>query len=965
MTAQKITKRLFLLAISIAFLFAPKITFAAWIKYSANPIISATKTWEGLHIANPMVLFHDGVYKMWYGGSIAQIAKIGYAYSLNGITNWQKLDGPIITSSPSEGYDEKEIGHPFIIYSEDKRFEMWFVASSYRWASGPDRSRLRYATSTDGINWTVYPNYILTGTTGTWDSGGISRGVSVIRENGIYKMWYTGTDNGNNWKIGFATSPNGISWTKYPSPVILPTESWEKTMLSYPFIIFDEAVYKMWYTATQSDTSDSIIYAYSSNETDWQKPSSENPIINKGSGGDFDSIFIVSPSILKKDGIFKLWYSGYNGSRWQIGYAQNQEIIIPTIIPTSSPMPTPLPTATPSPLPTATPTTSPTPSPSPTPTPTPPHLLVFLPGLGASWNHQTILTGEDRPPTEWFMTPGVHIYDGLIQTFKNAGYQTEGPNKNLFIFNYNWTKPVDQIAEDLKNYLIDTVNPVPAAQIDLVGHSLGGLVGRTFQQQYSHPQVNKIINVGSPQHGVAQVYYLWEGGEVSRLLPGWQRFGAELLLHVRTPGSSTTKDTIQQTLPVMRDLLPTFNYLKLNGTEKPVTEMVEQNHWLNELNTAPPTHLTTRLNTFAGLIPDSSLRWLNVQNRTWLDKILNLYPDGRPISQELATGDRTVLEMSAHLNGETQTNLPDLNHSDLVSQPSGIQKIMEVLNLTPSEISHLSENFNFDQALIFQIASPAIISAKDGFGNPVGFTDGKLLVIPNASEGNYQLEILGTGSGLYSLCLGQITPVKDYWTIYAGSTGLGQPLVLPLYFQPDSPLENPIIDPTGAFMIKSAQAKINLFKNYLDQNLANLILKIYLFNQTTKVENLLAKNKIEQAIKILYQMRLQINLWPGKNLLQEIIEDLEQVYVNRQTGQRSYSQRLISQEIKTAQNQLNLFETKLKQKSQKGLATIQDGLLFQLAQQKLNQAKNSLSYESHINALGARYLSQEGLLILH
>jgi hypothetical protein len=186
-------------------------------------------------------------------------------------------------------------------------------------------------------------------------------------------------------------------------------------------------------------------------------------------------------------------------------------------------------------------------------------------------------------------------------------------------------------------------------------------------------------------------------------------------------------------------------------------------------------------------------------------------------------------------------------------------------------------------------------------------------------------------------------------------------------------MANPLIDPTGNLLIMSAQTKINLFKDYLFQNLYDFYLKTYLLGQIKQIENKLSKNDIEGAVIALYEMQLKIGIWPRisddvltylRNQLQEIIDDLEVIYINSQAGKPAYNQRRLSQEIKTAQTQLNLFEKKLKQKIQKNMASIEDGLLFQLAQQKLNQANNSTSYESHINALGARNLSQEGLAII-
>ncbi|MDY6789284.1 MAG: beta-xylosidase, partial [Candidatus Nanohaloarchaea archaeon] len=50
------------------------------------------------------------------------------------------------------------------------------------------------------------------GTSGTGDDN-YAQVPTVIKDNGTYKMWYTGKDGSNN-RIYMATSPNGTFWTK-------------------------------------------------------------------------------------------------------------------------------------------------------------------------------------------------------------------------------------------------------------------------------------------------------------------------------------------------------------------------------------------------------------------------------------------------------------------------------------------------------------------------------------------------------------------------------------------------------------------------------------------------------------------------------------------------------------------------------------------------------------------------------
>jgi hypothetical protein len=104
-------------------------------------------------------------------------------------------------------------------------------------------------------HWNIHPGYVLIGTPNAWDRGGIGRGISVLKRNGRYEMWYTGVDDQNNWGIGYATSLDGINWTKYPNnenpqEVIVPNKSWEKSWLSYPYVLYNGQLYYMFYVVS-------------------------------------------------------------------------------------------------------------------------------------------------------------------------------------------------------------------------------------------------------------------------------------------------------------------------------------------------------------------------------------------------------------------------------------------------------------------------------------------------------------------------------------------------------------------------------------------------------------------------------------------------------------------------------------------------------------------------------------------
>ncbi len=418
----------------------------------------------------------------------------------------------------------------------------------------------------------------------------------------------------------------------------------------------------------------------------------------------------------------------------------------------------------------------------PTPTLQP---LIFLPGLGASWNHEAMILGDDKPFEDWYMTPGVKNYDSLIQTFKNAGY-VEG--NNFFVFNYDWRQPIADIAEHLESYIDTNINPPPETEIDLVGHSLGGIIARIYvQNNPSDHQVNQVITLGSPHHGAPQVYYLWEGADLKKTLSeAWQRIGAGILIHLKREPGETKVETVQRIVKVLGNLLPTFNYLKQFGEPISINDMNQENKWLIGLNDFLTEDLTSRLTTLLGRKGDT-LRWINVKPQSWLDIKLDRWEDGKPTGEEFEVGDGTVLEESGQLEGASVSYLEGLNHSDLVETVSGQERIMEILGLTPTEIAESPATIE-EPLLVFQLASPANISVLgpndwqigNGVSNniPGGVYSepDKLIIIPNPLNGDYQIQVNPENSGgEYKLLVGFLTSTGDYWKLYEGEVSLDNP----------------------------------------------------------------------------------------------------------------------------------------------------------------------------------------------
>lgn len=193
------------------------------------------------------------------------------------------LANPVLEPDPGQ-WDSYTIYSTAVLYDADtSMFRMWYGATS----SYQGQVHVGYADSPDGSTWTKYVNNPLTslepGIPGAWDDWGNSPN-SVLKSGSSYDVWFTAFEhNGgaiDHWRIGHATSTDGLEWAKTPDPVLEGTEPWESTRLYFPEVVRIGDGYGMWYSGLiwSSDLA-YIGYAVSPDGIHWGKWS-DNPVIS-------------------------------------------------------------------------------------------------------------------------------------------------------------------------------------------------------------------------------------------------------------------------------------------------------------------------------------------------------------------------------------------------------------------------------------------------------------------------------------------------------------------------------------------------------------------------------------------------------------------------------------------------------------------------------------------------------------
>lgn len=307
-------------------------TTKGFTKKSGNPVMTpgSSTSWDKETIGFGSVIYYNNKYHMWYtGGSTSDLLyrwRIGHATSDDGITWIKDPNNPVLVEGPSGSWEEHFVHNPKVMVINNT-FHMWYTGHKNKYSKG--NFKIGHATSTDGSNWTKDSNnpVLTTGTAGTWENSWICIG-DVLDAGTKYHLWYSGADTLSGWvKIGHATSTDGLTWTKDPANPVLVAEgsgSWEYQRVELPSVLFDGAVYHMWYSAGISQLRWKIGHATSANGFIWTKDPL-NPVLIPGPTGAWDSYSVAGMSVLSSGGKYKMWYFGSKlNVATCIGYAEKE-----------------------------------------------------------------------------------------------------------------------------------------------------------------------------------------------------------------------------------------------------------------------------------------------------------------------------------------------------------------------------------------------------------------------------------------------------------------------------------------------------------------------------------------------------------------------------------------------------------------------------------------------------------------
>lgn len=167
---------------------------------------------------------------------------IGVAVSDDGGLNFRRpFEGPILDRTATEPHF---CATPYVM-RDGGGWRMWYLScSEWTVVDGKPEARylIRHAESDDGFEWrrpgTIAINYLR-------PDEAIAR-PWVLKDSTGYQMWYCyrsnrgyRTDATQSYRLGYATSSDGLSWTRQDDAPQLtgPSSGWDAEMLAYPAVV--------------------------------------------------------------------------------------------------------------------------------------------------------------------------------------------------------------------------------------------------------------------------------------------------------------------------------------------------------------------------------------------------------------------------------------------------------------------------------------------------------------------------------------------------------------------------------------------------------------------------------------------------------------------------------------------------------------------------------------------------------
>ena len=378
-----------------------------------------------------------------------------------------------------------------------------------------------------------------------------------------------------------------------------------------------------------------------------------------------------------------------------------------------------------------------------------------------------------------------NFFNGLFSSLDNIDLEE---NEDVFEFPYDWRLDVETTVAKLKDKIEEVKTQRGVGRVNLIAHSMGGLIVKKYLKDYGGSSADKFIDIGTPHTGAPKTFKILSYGDNF----GFEKFGLDILNSNRVKAISQNMPAVYQLLPSQNyfdneeyyvldgtsgnnrlDFSETKSYLKSEGRNSALVDRADAFH--QEIDNLNPADYGVETYNFVGCGVPTIGKFYILENGT--HPIYNI---------GYINGDGTVPFESANNFPATKTYyVKDAKHA-LMPSTSGVRELVaEILsatstadfNISPySNISISSGNCAFPDGRVISLHSPIELHIYDSSGNHVGpdgngdieneisgvtyevIDDNKFAFLPDGI--NYTVKGSATGVGTFDVRIQEIVDEK-------------------------------------------------------------------------------------------------------------------------------------------------------------------------------------------------------------
>ena len=236
--------------------------------YEGNPVLQRSNNprWDNQFIDPGGMIYHDGMFHMFFNGinGFPAPVGVGYATSPDGYQWTRQTNEPVLSAKALSDMDL--LGSNLFVTSamveSDGTWVLYFYTLGGNGFMGPGEIG-RATARAPGGPWTIDPDPLLSpGSSGAWDEIQVSS-PNVLKTDSGYIMYYDALGNGGTSMIGVATSSDGVHWEKYNDPattdiafaesdpvLTVSPDGWDSKRVIDPNVIQTADRFEMIYLAT-------------------------------------------------------------------------------------------------------------------------------------------------------------------------------------------------------------------------------------------------------------------------------------------------------------------------------------------------------------------------------------------------------------------------------------------------------------------------------------------------------------------------------------------------------------------------------------------------------------------------------------------------------------------------------------------------------------------------------------------